>query len=246
VSHFGGDPAKAKLFGAVVLMGASVLVRMESMFIVLSFYLGAAFVLTSQKRMKDLWLVLAGFVFSIVMLVLHDLALHGRFPGPYMRLYLPLYAFSPIRVVIFGGALVASCALFFLSLREGIAAGLRAVLSVLPVVIFLVTIAATAARITVYHLIILFPAVLFVFYGIPARLERLKRREGTLEGILTAAIVLCLVLGAAILRPGEWVVFAVWLPMFPWSSWLSPWIEKLSSPRPAWSSFLPSSAALHS
>jgi hypothetical protein len=60
-----------------------------------------------------------------------------------------------------------------------------------------------------------FPAVIFVFYGIPGRLERLKGREITLEGILAATVVLCLVVGAAILRPGEWVVFTLWLPMVP-------------------------------
>ncbi len=215
VSHFGDHPAKVKLFAASALMGASVLVRMESLPIVFSFFLCAVIVLAVQRRTKELWVVLAAFVFSIAMLVLHDVILHGHFPGPYLQRILPLYALSPIRVAILGGTLVVSCALFILSLREEIAAGLRAVLSVLPVVIFLVVIGATAARISLYHLMAFFPAVLFAFIGFPALLDRLKRRDGALEGILTASIVLCLLLGASILRPGEWVVLTVWIPMVP-------------------------------
>ncbi|HOD35456.1 MAG TPA: hypothetical protein PLR20_07735 [Syntrophales bacterium] len=215
VSHFGDHPAQAKLFGASALMGASVLVRVECLPVVLSFYLCGAFILAAQKRTKDLRTILAGLVVSIAMLVLHDLLIHGRFPGSYFQLFLPLYALSPIRAAVLGGALIASCVMYILSLREGFSAGLRAVLSVLTVVICLIAITATAARISLYHLLALFPAVLFVFFGVPALLERLKKREGTLEGILTATVVLCLVLGAAILRPGEWVVFTIWVPMIP-------------------------------
>ncbi len=215
VSHFGGYPAGAKLFGACVLMGASVLVRVECLPVALSFYLCAAIVLATQRRMKDLRVVLAGFIFSIAMLALHDLTLHGRFPGPYLQLYSPLYALSPIRVVALGGAFIASCFMFIMSLREGIAPGLRAVLSSLPVVICVAVIGATAARISLYHLLTLFPAVLFVFFGVPALLDGLKKNEGTLDTILAATVFLCMFLGAVILRPGEWVVSAVWVPMVP-------------------------------
>jgi hypothetical protein len=114
-----------------------------------------------------------------------------------------------------GCALASSCILFILALREGIAPGLRAVLSVLPVVIWLVATAATAARITLHHLMTLFPAVIFVFFGVPELLERLKRRDGILEGILTTTVVFCIVLGAAVYRPGERVVFSVMLPAVP-------------------------------
>ncbi len=215
VSHFGDHPAGAKLFGACVLAGASVLVRMECLPVVLSFFLCAAFILAAQKRTKDLWVVLAGLVFSIVLLALHDLMLHDRFPGPYLQQILPIYSLSPIRVVALGGALIISCGLFILNLREGIAPGLRAVLSALPIVISLVAVGATAARISLYHLLVLFPAVLFVFFSMPAVLERLKKQEGTLDGILAATALICLVLGAAILHPGEWIVFTVWVPMIP-------------------------------
>jgi hypothetical protein len=73
----------------------------------------------------------------------------------------------------------------------------------------------TAARISVSHLMALFPAVLFVFYGVPGRVERLKKGEGSLEGILAGTVVLCLIFGAAILHPREWIVLSVWLPTVP-------------------------------
>ena len=202
VSHFGDHPSAVKLFGASLLMGASALVRMECMLIALSFCVCAAMVFVSQKRMKELWTVLAGGIFGLAVFVLHDVFLHGRFPGPYMQMYLPFYALSPIRVAALGGSLALSFVLIILSLREGIGPIRKAILSILSVILVFSAVLLTAARISVSHLMALFPAVLFVFYGVPGRLERLKKGEGALEAILAATVVFCLVLGAAILRPG--------------------------------------------
>jgi hypothetical protein len=215
VSHFGDHPSAAKLFGASFLMGVSVLVRMECMLIALSFCVCAAMVFVSQKRMKDLWTFLAGFVCSLAVVCFHDAVLHGRFPGPCMQMYLPFYKLSPIRVAALGGSLALSFVLINLSLREGIGPVRKAVLSILPIVLVFSAVLLTAARIGISHLMALFPAVLFVFYGVPGRLERLKKGEGTLEGILAATVIVCLVLGAAILRPGQWIVFSAWLPTVP-------------------------------
>ena len=215
VSHFGDHPSAVKLFGASLLMGASALVRMECMFIAISFCVCAAMVFVSQKRMKELWTVLAGGIFGLAVFVLQDVFLHGRFPGPYMQLYLPFYALSPIRVAALGGSLALSFVLIILSLRDGIGPIRKAILSILTLILVFSSVLLTAARISVSHLMALFPAVLFVFYGVPGRFERLKKGEGALEAILAATVVFCLVLGAAILRPGSWIVFSAWLPMVP-------------------------------
>jgi hypothetical protein len=215
VSHFGDHPSAAKLFGAAFLMGVSAIVRMECMLIALSFCVCATMVFASQKRMKELWTVLAGFVCSLAVIILHDVLLHGRFPGPYLQMYLPFYALSPIRIAALGGSLALSFVLITLSLREGIGPVRKAILSILSVILVFSAVLLTAARISIAHLMALFPAVLFVFYGVPGRLDRLRKGEGTLEGILAGSVVLCLVFGAAILRPREWIVLSAWLPMVP-------------------------------
>jgi len=213
--HLGDYSSAVKLFGASLLMGASALVRMECMLIALSFCVSATLVFVSQKRMKELWAVLAGFVCSLAVVCLHDVLLHGRFPGPFLQMYMPFYALSPIRVAALGGSLALSFVLIILSLREGIGPVRKAILSALSVIVVLGAVLLTAARISISHLMALFPAVLFVFYGVPGRHERLKKGEGALEAILAAAVVFCLVLGAAILRPGAWIVLSAWLPMVP-------------------------------
>lgn len=215
VSHFGDHPSAVKLFGASFLMGASALVRMECMLIAISFCVCAAMVFASQKRMKELRTVLAGSVCSLALVCLHDAVLHGRFPGPYVLLHLPFYELSPIRVAALGGSLALSFVLIILSLREGIGTIRKAILSILTLILVFSSVLLTAARISIALLMAVFPAVLFVFYGVPERLERLKKGEGTLEAILAATVVFCLVLGAAILRPGSWIVFSAWLPMVP-------------------------------
>jgi len=214
-SHFGGNPSRAKLFLASVLVGASAIVRPECLVIVFSYYLCTAIVLFAQKRLGDLWTVFASGVFCLAALVLHDIFLHGRFPGPYLAMVLPSYALSPIRMAILGGAIGLSAVLLILSRQGGIGPVRKAVTTVLPVIILLGAVVVTAARISVSPLMALFPAVLFVFYGLPERLERLKRGEGTLEGILAGTVVLCLVLGAAILLPDPRIVLSVWLPIVP-------------------------------
>jgi len=213
--HFGGNPSPAKLLLASVLVGASAIIRLECLVIVFSYYLCIAIVLFTQRRLSDLWTVFAGGVFCLTVMILHDVVLHGRFPGPYLEMILPFYALSPIRLAALGGGLAVSCALFILSRREGISPIRKAVLSFLPVILWLGVVLLTTARITVSHLMALFPAVLFVFYGVPERLGRLKRGEGTLEGILAATVIVCLAFGAAILRPGSWIVLSVWPPMVP-------------------------------
>lgn len=215
VSHFGDHPSAAKLFGASFLMGVSALVRIECMLIALSFCVSATMVFVFQKRMKELWTILAGGIFGLAVFVLHDVLLHGRFPGPYMQMYLPFYELSPIRAAALGGSLALSFVLIILSLREGIGPVRKAILSILSVILVFSVVLLTAARISIAHLMALFPTVLFVFYGVPGRLERLQKGEGALETILAATVVFCLVLGAAILRPGDWIVLSAWLPMVP-------------------------------
>ena len=105
--------------------------------------------------------------------------------------------------------------LIILSGREGIDPVRKAILSILSIVLVFGAILLTAARICIAHLMALFPAVLFVFYGVPERVGRLKKGEGTLDAILAATVVLCLVFGAAILRPGSWIVLSAWLPTVP-------------------------------
>jgi len=213
--HFGGNPSWAKLFLASVLVGASALVRIECLAVVFSYYLCTAIVLFAHRRLGDLWTVFAGGVFCLIVLILHDVVFHGRFPGPYLQLLLPFYALSPIRLAALGGGLALSCALFILSRREGNGPFRKAVLSVLSIILLFGAVLTTAARITVSHLMALFPAVLFLFYGIPERLERLKKGEGTLEAILSAAVAVCLVLGAAVLQPGPRIALSLWLPLVP-------------------------------
>jgi len=215
VSHFEDHPSAVKLFCASFLMEASALVRMECMLIALSFCVCAAMIFVSQRRMKELWIVLAGGIFGLAVFVLQDVFLYGHFPGPYMQLNLPFYALSPIRVAALGGSLALSFVLVILSLREGIGPIRKALLSIMSVILVFSSVLLTAARISVSHLMALFPVVLFVFYGVPERVERLKKGEGTLEAILAATVVFCLVLGAAILRPGSWIVFSAWLPIVP-------------------------------
>jgi hypothetical protein len=130
-------------------------------------------------------------------------------------MYLPFYALSPIRIAALGGSLALSFVLIILSLREGIGPVRKAILSILSVILVFSAVLLTAARISVSHLMALFPAVLFVFYDVPERIERMKTREGTLEAILAATVVVCLVLGAVILYPGEWIVLMAWLPIVP-------------------------------
>ena len=214
VIHLTGNPSAARLFGASVLMGASALARMECLPMAFSFWLCATLVLVMQRRMKELLTVLAGCAFSLAVLVFHDVLLHGRFPGPYLQLLLPFHALSPIRLAALGGALSLSLGLIVLSQREdAIGPVRRAVLLILSVIFAFGAVLLTAARFTVSHLMAFFPAVLFVFYGVPGRVERLRKGEGTLEGILAGSVVLCLVLGAVVLRTGSWIVFSVWLPM---------------------------------
>jgi hypothetical protein len=213
--HFGGNPFPAKLLLASVLVGASAIVRLECLVIVFSYYLCIAIVLFAQRRLSDLWTVFAGGVFCLTVMILHDVVLHGRFPGPYLEMILPFYALSPIRLAALCGGLAVSCALFILSRREGISPIRKAVLSILSVILVFSAVLLTAARISIAHLMALFPAVLFVFYGVPDRLERLKKGEGTLEAILAAMVIVCLAFGAAILRPGSWIVLSVWPPMVP-------------------------------
>jgi hypothetical protein len=215
VDHFGNKPSAVKLFGASILLAISVFTRPECIVIALSFYFGAAIVLAAQKRRKDLLAVLTACAVSACVFVLHDVALHGRFPGPYLEMLLPFYTLSPIRIAALGGSLALSFVLIILSLREGIGPVRKAILSIVSVILVLSAVLLTAARISIAHLMALFPAVLFVFYGVPGRLERLQKGEGALEAILAATVVLCLVLGAAILRPGDWIVLSAWLPMVP-------------------------------
>ena len=179
VSHFGDYPSAVKLFGAAFLMGASALVRMECMLIALSFCVSATMVFVFQKRMRELWTVLAGEIFGLAVFVLHDVLLHGYFPGPSLQLYLPFYSLSSIRVAALGGSLALSFVLIILSLREEIGPVRKAVLSFLPVILLLGVVLLTTARITVSHLMaVFFPAVLFVFYGVLRAARAAERGKG--------------------------------------------------------------------
>jgi hypothetical protein len=132
-----------------------------------------------------------------------------------LQMFLPFYELSPIRVAALGGSMALSFGLMILSLREDIGPIRKAICLILSVILVFGAILPTAARITLSQLMALFPAVLFVFCGVPDRLERLKKGQGTLEGILAATVIVCLALGAAILHPRGWIVFSAWLSTVP-------------------------------
>ncbi|OPY90655.1 MAG: hypothetical protein A4E73_02385 [Syntrophaceae bacterium PtaU1.Bin231] len=205
----------AQLAGAAFLAGSAVLAGPEFLFAVVSFLIAAGVVFSIQKRWRDLALFAAGAGLALAVMVLHESVLHGGVPGSYLEMMLPYYAFSGIRCALFAGCVIASLALFAASRRENMTPGLRAIFAVLPVVLLLVTVSLTAARITVSHLMAVFPAVLFGFYGLPERMGRMMKKEDTLEAILAGTVILCLILGAVIQRPDLKRVLAVWLPLVP-------------------------------
>lgn len=214
--HFGAEPrSRFSLAGSAFLTGAAVAASPDFLFAAGSFFLAAGAVFSVQKRWNDLASIAAGAALALAVLVLHDSILHGGFPGPYLRQMLPYYKISGIRIAVFAGCLIVAGALYAASRKEDLAPFLRALLAVLPVVLLLVTVSLTAARITVSHLMAVFPAVLFGFYGLPGRIERLLKREGALEAILAGTVILCLILGAVIQRPDLKRVLAVWLPLVP-------------------------------
>lgn len=214
--HFGaGTRSRFHLAGSAFLAGAAVAASPDFLFAAGSFLLAAGAVFSMQKRWEELASVAAGAALGIAILVLHDSILQGGFPGPYMRKMLSHYEFSGLRSAVFAGWFIASGALFAASRRESLAPFLRALFAVLPVVLLLVTVSLSAARLTVSHLMAVFPAVLFGFYGLPGRIEQLLKREGTLEAVLALTVILCLFLGAAIYRPNPGMILAVWLPLVP-------------------------------
>ncbi len=214
--HFGaGTRSRLHLAGSAFLAGAAVTASPEFLFAAGSFLLAAGAIFSMQKRWEDLAAIAAGAALALAVLVLHDSILQGGFPGPYLRQMLPYYKVSGIRIAVFAGCLVVAGALYAASRKEDLSPFLRALLAVLPVVLLLVTVSLTAARITVSHLMAVFPAVLFVFYGLPGRIERLLNREGALEAILAGTVILCMILGAVIQRPDLKRVLAVWLPLVP-------------------------------
>jgi hypothetical protein len=214
--HFGAETrSRFHLAGSAFLTGAAVVASPDFLFAAGSFLLAAGAVFSMQKRWEDLASVVAGAALALAVLVLHDSILQGGFPGLYLRQMLPHYKISGIRIAVFAGCLIVASSLYAASRKEGLAPFLRALLAVLPVVLLLVTVSLTAARITVSHLMAVFPAVLFGFYGLPGRFERLLKREGALEAILAGTVILCLILGAVIQRPDLKRVIAVWLPLVP-------------------------------
>lgn len=210
-----GNPNLSNLAGSSLMVGTAVLASPEFLFIAASFFLAAITVLSIQKRWKELAAFATGVTLALVAVVLHEALLHGGFPGPYLKLILPFYGLSGIRSALFAGCLSASCALFAASRSKGAGPVLRAFLTVSPVILLFAAVLLSAARITVSHIMAVFPAVLFVFYGLPERMGRLAKREGSLESILAWTVILCLILGAVIDRPDLKRVLAVWFPLVP-------------------------------
>ena len=216
VRHFGTEsPSRGGLAGSSFLVAAAVLAGFEFLFVAVSFLLAAGAVFCIQKRWAELASVAAGAALALAILVLHDSILYGCFPGPYLRKMLPYYEFSGLRSAVLAGCFITSGILFAASRKEGIGPLMRAVLTVLPVVLLLVTVSISAARITVSHLMAVFPLVLFSFYGLPGHMDRLMKREGVIQAILPLTVILCLFLGASIYRPNPGMILAVWLPLVP-------------------------------
>ena len=216
VRHVGTESTnRGSLAGSSFLAGAAVLAGFEFLFVAVSFMLAAGAVFCIQKRWTELASVAAGAALALAVLVLHDSILYGGYPGPYLRKMLPYYEISGLRSAVFAGCFVTSGILFAASRKEGIGPILRAVLTVLPVVLLLVAVSSSAARITVSHLMAVFPLVLFCFYGLPGHMDRLMKRQDVIQATLALTVILCLFFGAAIYRPNPERTLAVWLPLVP-------------------------------
>ncbi len=210
-----GTEGRADLAGSSFLAGVSVLASLDFLFAAFSYLLSAGTVLALQKRWRELAAYAAGAALALATIVLHDAIFHGGFPGSYLKLMLPFYGLSGIRFALFAGSMVLSLVLLAASRGSDVTPVGRAVMTVLPVLLMFAAVLLSAARITVSHLMAFFPAVLFGFYGFPGRMDRLMRREETLEPILVCTVILGVLCGAVIHRPVVSRVLAVWLPLVP-------------------------------
>lgn len=218
VRHFTAEnQSRVDLAGSSLLAGASVLASLDFLYTALSYFLSAGTVFALQKRWKELAAFAAGAALALTAVVLHDAIFHGGFPGPYLNLMLPFYKLSGIRFALFTACLAVSVVLLGASHRKDLFPVQRAILTVLPVLLMFAAVLLSAARITVSHLMAVFPAVLFGFYGVPGRMDRLKRREETLGPILACTVILAVLCGAVIRRPDVSRVLEVWLSLVPFA-----------------------------
>jgi hypothetical protein len=215
VRYFRVRPAPACLFGSSFALGAALLVSPGFIFMAAAWTLAGACLLLAGKKSREAAIFITGAVTAAALWVASEVILYGTFPGPYLESLATGLALSPIRCLVFFGALAFSAALLFTTEKKPSAAFPKSGAWLVAMLIFTGAVFVTSARMSLVPFILLFPALLFVFYGLPARLDEFREGKGPLGMLLVATVLLCLILVSSLRENATYYAFAFYLPVIP-------------------------------
>lgn len=201
--------------GSTFLAGLAVAVRHEFLFVSVAWMAGVVSIFATRNRWREALLALGGGVLSVAALFAHDSLIHGEFPGPYLNLSLGLYHVSTTRIAVL--ALVGALCVALLSAAGRMPAGSLpgGALRLAPVILLLVIVPLTAARIALEPLVMLFPVFFFILWGLSS--ERIGERDGrnTLGAVTLLAVMIALFLAASLRSPHHIVTVSLAVTIVP-------------------------------
>ena len=213
VRYFRVRQAPACLFGSSFALGASLLVCPGFIFMAAAWTVTGASFFVAGKKSREAVLFVTGAVAAAVLWVASEVILYGMFPGPYLESLAPGWALSPIRGLVFFVAIVFSVALLLKAEKHFSMPSLKSGAWFIAMLILAGSVFATSARMSLMPFVLLFPALLFAFYGLPARLDEFREGKGSLGVLLTAAAVFCLILVSSLRENAPHFTLVFYLPV---------------------------------
>ena len=204
------------LFGSSFSMGLTLFLCPAFLFMAAAWTIAGTSLLAAGKKSREAGLFAAGAAAAAVLWMVSEAMLYGAFPGPYLESLAPWLALSPIRVLIFLGAFVLSAALLCEAQKGSLPNFPMAGAWFVSLLLLSAVVLVTSARFSLIPFLLLFPTLLFAFWGLPASFFDAIKKEKVLLGlILSAAILLCLTQVATVLKNESDYVRLFYLPVIP-------------------------------
>jgi hypothetical protein len=191
----GVSPSLMHLFGSSFALGSTLFFDPRWILMVMTWTLCGALLLSRRSKARQAAVFVAGAVAAVALWAISEAILYHAFPGPYLRFLIPFHALFSRRIWVILAALLLSTAALLLVEKKSLASLLKSTTWFVVMFLFIGIILASTARMPAIFFVLPFPALLFIFYGLSARLDEFREGKGAPGLFLTAVAVLYLVLG---------------------------------------------------
>ena len=216
VRYFYVNASKLNLFLSAFIISLASLFRTEVLFLVFSYTVSFGLILAQRRQIREMAALLAGGAVPLTAYVIFNL-FYYQHPWVHILYHSPNFQFSFKKSLLLAGIILSGIALAFIYKRDQLDSFLKTKFYSFVPILWLWVVIVLFEQSPIVSLILSFPAILLMFFGISERIERRKDKEMTLGNVILGTVVVFICLEAYFLFHNPDLTVRYCLPVIPFA-----------------------------